>query len=201
MPSVINDQPIAEEKTLLQEFENPSDDFIKAIGKQVYDGILTQNVKERFGTIISVAVTEIINERINKTLNDAVANNETQQEDNNNVEDAEEYLDEEGVITTDVEKEGYFIVRSIASEVIDSNRVAIRDRKHYCNILFDNNQRYPIVRFYFNNENHLRVEFYDEITLTSNGGKKGEKVDINEVSDLYNYKERILKVVNEYLEM
>jgi len=188
-------------KTLLQEFENPSDEFIKAIGKQVYDGILTQNVKERFGTIISVAVTEIINERINKTLNDAVANNETQQEDNNNVEDAEEYLDEEGVITTDTEKEGYFIVKSIASEVIDSNRVAIRDRKHYCNILFDNNQRYPIVRFYFNNEDHLRVEFYDEITLTSNGGKKGEKVDINEVSDLYNYKERILKVVNQYLAM
>ena len=187
-------------KTLLSEFESPSDEFIKAVSKQVYDGILTQNVKERFGTIISVAITEIINERVNKTLANAVASNEEEQEGNNAVE-AEDAINEDGIITTDLEKEAYFIVRSITSEIVDNNRVALRDRKHYCNILFDNNQRFPIVRLYFNNEDHLRVEFYDKITLTSNGGKKGEKVDISDVSDLYNYKERILNVVNQYLAM
>lgn len=187
-------------RTLLSEFENPSDEFIRAIGKQVYEGILTQGIKEKFGTIISVAVTEIINERVNKTLNDAVANNETEQEDNNAVE-AEEEINEEGIITTELEKEAYFVVKSIASEVVDVNRVAMRDRKHYCNILFDDNQRFPIVRLYFNNRNHLRVEFYDEITLTKNGGKIGEKVDIEQVSDLYNYKERVLNIINQYLEM
>ena len=187
-------------KTLLSEFESPSDEFIKAVAKQVYDGILTQNVKEKFGTIISVAVNEIINEKVNKTLSDAVASNETQQEDNNAVE-AEESINEEGIITTDSEKEAYFIVRSIASEILDVNRVAMRDRKHYCNILFDDNQRFPIVRLHFNNPDHLRVEFYDEITLTSNGGKKGEKVDIEDVSDLYTHKERVLNVLNQYLDM
>ena len=75
----------------------------------------------------------------------------------------------------------------------------MRDRKRYCNILFDDNQRFPIVRLHFNNVNHLRVEFYDEITLTSNGGKIGDKVDIVNVSELYKYKERILSIVNEYL--
>ena len=187
-------------KTLLSEFENPSDEFVRAIGKQVYDGILTQGVKEKFSNIISIVINEIINERINKTLSDAVASNEEEQEGNNAVE-AEDEISEDGVITTALEKEAYFIVRSIASEVLDANRVAMRDRKHYCNILFDNNQRFPIVRLYFNNEDHLRVEFYDEITLTKNGGKKGEKVDIEDVSDLYNYKERILNVINEYLAM
>lgn len=184
-------------KTLLSEFETPSDDFVNVIGKQVYEGRLTSNVKERFSSIISIVISEIINERVNKTLNDAVANNEVEQEDNAE----EEIINEDGIITTDTEKEGYFIVRSIASEVMDPDMVAIRDRKHYCNILYDNNQRFPIVRFYFNNEDHLRVEFYDKITLTKNGGKVGEKVDINSVSDLYNYKERILNVVKEYLAM
>ena len=184
-------------KALLSEFENPSEEFIKVIGKQVYDGILTQNVKEKFGTIIAVAISEIINERINKTLSDAVASNEEEQEDNNAVE-AEEEINEE-VVTTELEKEAYFIVKSIASEIIDVNRVAMRDRKHYCNILFDDNQRFPILRLYFNNPNHLRVEFYDEITLTKNGGKIGDKIDIEDVSDLYNYKERIFNVINEYL--
>ena len=185
-------------KALISEFENPSEEFIKAIGQQVYDGRLTPNIKERFGNLITISIAEIINERVNKTLNDAVASNEEEQE--GNVEE-EIIIDEDGIITTDIEKEGYFIVRSIASEILDPGKVSIRDRKHYCNILYDNNQRYPIVRFYFNNEEHLRVEFYDKITLTSNGGKKGEKVDIESVSDLYNYKERILNVVNEYLEM
>jgi len=188
-------------KTLIKEFENPSEEFIKSIGKQVYDGILTPGIKEKFGTIISIAVNEIINEKVNKTLNAAVASNEEQQEDNNNVEDADVTIDEDGIITTELEKEGYFIVKSIVSEVTDPTRVAIRDRKHYCNILFDNNQRYPIVRFYFNNEDHLRVEFYDEITLTKNGGKKGEKVNIEGISDLYAYKERMINVVNQYLSM
>ena len=188
-------------KTLLSEFENPTDDFIKAIGRQVYDGKLTPGIKEKFGNIISIAINEIINERVNKTLANAVASNEEEQEDNNNIEAEEEIISEDGIITTDIEKEGYFIVRSIASEIVDPDKVAIRDRKHYCNILYDNNQRYPIVRFYFNNEDHLRVEFYDEITLTSNGGKKGEKVDIENVSEIYNHKERILSVVNEYLKM
>lgn len=188
-------------KTLISEFENPSEEFVKAIGRQVYDGILTPGIKEKFGNIISIAVAEIINEKVNKTLSDAVANNETQQEDNNAVEAEEEHLDEDGIVTNKFEKEAYFIVKSIASEIIEPDLVAMRDRKHYCNILFDDNQRYPIVRLYFNNPSHLRVEFYDQITLTSNGGKLGEKVDIEQVSELYNYKERIIKVINDYLEM
>ena len=184
-------------KTLIAEFETPSDEFIRAIGKQVYEGILTQGVKEKFSNIITVAIAEIINERVNKTLADAVASNEEEQEDNNTVEEEE---DIDGIITTQMEKEGYFIIKSIASEITDSNRVAIRDRKNYCNILFDDNQRFPIVRFHFNNPNHLKVEFYDEITISPNGGKNGEKIAIDSVDELYNYKDRILKVVNDYLE-
>ena len=187
-------------KTLLSEFEEPSEDFIKAIGQQIYDGRLTPNIKERFGNIISIAINEIINERINKTLADAVASNEEEQEDNNAVE-AEEENNEDGVVTTELERDAYFVIKSIASEITEVNRVAMRDRKHYCNILFDDNQRFPIIRLHFNNPDHLRVEFYDNITLTKNGGKLGEKIDIEQVSDLYNHKERVLKVINEYLEM
>ena len=181
-------------KTLLSEFENPTEDFIKAIGRQVYDGILTQNIKEKFGTIITIAINEIINEKINKTLSDAVASNEGKQEQNNEIEDEAEEI----IVTTELEREAYFIVKSIVSEIIDANRVAMRDRKHYCNILYDDNQRFPIVRLYFNNQDHLRVEFYDDITLTKNGSKKGDKISIDNVSELYNFKDRILSVIKDY---
>ena len=105
----------SQQYTLLSEFENPSEEFIRAIGKQVYDGVLTQNIKEKFGNIISIAINEIINEKINKTLADAVASNEEEQEDNNAVE-AEEENNEDGIITTELEKEAYFIVKSIRNQ-------------------------------------------------------------------------------------
>ena len=39
-------------KQLLSEFENPTDEFIRAIGKQVYDGKLTPGIKEKFGKFL-----------------------------------------------------------------------------------------------------------------------------------------------------
>ena len=59
-------------KTLIKEFEKPSDEFIRVIGKQVYDGVLTQNIREKFGKIIVSVNTEFINERVQKRLSDAV---------------------------------------------------------------------------------------------------------------------------------
>ena len=188
-------------KTLLLEFENPTNEFIKTIGNQVYEGRLTPNIKKMFGDIIPIVISEIINERINKTLNDAVASNEEEQEDNNVVEDGEEINNESGIITTTLEKEGYFIVKAIASEVSDSNRITIRNRKNYCNVLFDNNQRFPIVRLHFNNENNLKVEFYDEFKTDERGVKKGNMINITNVSELYDYKDKIIQVVGDYIKI
>lgn len=46
------------------------------------------------------------------------------------------------------------------------------------------------------NPAEVRAEYTADV-----GSKKGEKVDIENVSELYNYKDRILKVVNDYLGM
>lgn len=74
--------------------------------------------------------------------------------------------------TSEEEWEGYYTVKSICSEIIDPDRVAIRDRKGYCNVLLDNNQYYPIVKLHFNNPKNLRVEFYDAFKVYSRGKKK-----------------------------
>ena len=185
-------------KTLIKEFENPSDEFIRAIGKQVYDGVLTQSMRERFGKIIVAVNTEFINEKVQKRLADAVQTNE--EETARNEEKEEEIISEDGIITTDIEKEGYYIVRSIASEHNHESSITIRDQKQYCNILFNDNKYYPIVRFYFNNEKRLKIELFDDIKRTSNGGKIGDKHNIKQVSDIYNFKSRILELIDKYVE-
>ena len=185
-------------KTLVKEFENPSDEFVRVIGKQIYDGVLTQSLRERFARIIVSVNTEFINERVQKRLADAVQSNEVETAKDEAKE--EESFSEDGIITTDTEKEGYFIIRSIASEHNHEGSITIRDQKKYCNILFEDNKYYPIVRFYFNNEKRLKIELFDEIRRTSNGGKIGDKHNIEQVSDLYNFKDRILALVDKYVE-
>ena len=189
-------------KTLIKEFEDPSDEFIKVIGKQVYDGILTQNVKDKFGKIIVSVNTEFINEKVQKRLSDAVENNDIKVEKETEEEQQaiEENQSDNGIITTNEEKEGFYIVKSIASENNNEQYIAMRDQKMYCNILFDDNKYYPIIRFYFNNPNRLKIELFDEITVRENGGKIGDKINIEKVSDIYQFKDRINKLIDNYID-
>lgn len=184
-------------KCLKNELNNPSDEFVKVIGKQVYNGILTPTVKENFSTIISKVSTEIINETVEKRLSDAVSTNEEYHLDNH-VEETGTKTDD-GIITTEEELEGYYIIKSIASEIIDGDRVTIRDRKTYCNILLDNHQFYTILRMHFNNPDNLRIELFDKVDRGHNGMKVGDKINIEKVSDVYKYKERILTIIREYV--
>ena len=186
-------------KALISEFEEPSDEFIKVIGKQVYDGILTQSIKERFGSIITNVTTEIINEKVEKRLADAVANTEIPEEPEQKEEEEETVTDD--VFTTTEELEGYYIIKSIAAEVTDSERITIRDRKTYCNILLDDHQFYTIVRLHFNNVDNLKIELFDNIEVKENGAKMGDKLEINNVSDIYMYKDRILGIITDYIEI
>jgi len=188
-------------KELLSELEDPSEDFVKVIGKHVYDGVLTQAIKERFGIIIKNVTTEIINEKVEKRLADAVASTNAPEETEPVMEEEKEEPVTDDVFTTPEELEGYYIIKSIAAEVTGSERITIRDRKSYCNVLLDDHQFYTIVRFHFNNQDNLRIELFDEVEVGPNGKKTGDKLDIECVSDIYKYKERLLNIINDYIEV
>ena len=68
----------------------------------------------------------------------------------------------------------------------------MRDAKSYCAILFDDNNRKPLCRLFFNNAEKKQIVLFD--------GPQEEKFAIDKVSELYNYRERILATVKKYLE-
>jgi len=188
-------------KTLINELEDPSEEFIKTIGKQVYDGVLTQSIKERFGLILTSVSTEIINEKVEKRLADAVARTDVSEEKEEVQETEKEAPVTDDIVTTPEELEGYYIIKSIAAEVTDSERITIRDRKSYCNVLLDDHQFYTIVRFHFNNQDNLKIELFDNVEVGHNGMKIGDKIDIKNVSDIYSYKKRILNIIKNHIEL
>ena len=140
-------------KILHSQLNNPEDDFVKFFASRVYDGILTQKVRDSFLNLTKKAASQYINDQVNERLKSAItgitpAITETSNEPSHIEED--DHKDESDVITTLEELEGYHIVKAITRAVLEAPRITHRDTKSYFGILVDDNNRKPICRLHFN---------------------------------------------------
>lgn len=111
-------------KVFIEEIENPSEDFVKFFVSKVYDGRFTKGVKEEFEHIVSKSLKDAIKELINKRLTDAL---DSQYDEAEETEAEKETTNNDGVETTEEEKEAFHIVKSIIREVIPADRIFMRD--------------------------------------------------------------------------
>ena len=140
-------------KILHSQLNNPEDDFVKFFASRVYDGILTQKVRESFFNLTKKAASQYINDQVNERLKSAItgitpAIIDTPNESSQIEED--EHKDESDVVTTLEELEGYHIVKAITRAVLEAPRITHRDTKSYFGILVDDNNRKPLCRLHFN---------------------------------------------------
>ena len=169
-------------RILAEQMIDPSDDFVRFFASQVYSGLRTQSVIQKFADMTKRAFQQLISDRINERLKSALAGDpvsHTEDGANQPTEaPSDEYAAEDHKIvkTTEEELEGYYIVKSILREVVPAERITIRDRLNYCTVLLDNNQRKLICRLWFNqpqkslgvldqerNEERIRIEVLDDI--------------------------------------
>ncbi len=172
------------------EFENPSEEFVRLLTGRVYSGRFTQQVRDQFMLLTQRAIRDYIRETINdrlKTALDSGDNEESEEEDITVIEDEENGSD--GIETTPEEWEGYRIVQAIGAEIVDPDRIAIRDAKSYCAILLDDNNRRPICRLHFNKKK-MAVTFF--------AGEKESRIDIDKVSNIYQYRDLIREAILKY---
>ena len=97
-----------------------------------------------------------------------------------------------GIVTTEEEWRAYYAVTAILCSQLDPDRIAIRDGKHSCAILLDNNNRKRICRLYFNTA-QKRVGLLDD-------HKVEELVPIEEISEIFNFAEQIKATARRYQE-
>ena len=179
-------------KILGEEFNSPSEEFVRFFTKQVYSGKMTKRVKEDFKDITHRAFKQFVNEKISDRLKSALeqeAGNDAQElvalEDENLKEGQDD-----GIVTTEEEIEGFHIVRAILHETIDPERITLKDRKSYCNVLLDDNVRKPVCRFYFDSKQKY-LAFFDE-------NKAEEKVPMDKLSDIYKYADKLKATIDYY---
>lgn len=142
-------------KLLHAQLTDPEDDFVKFFASRIYDGMLTQKVRETFTVLTKKAASQYINAQINERLKSAIGGSHqpSLEESNNTGEDCSQegnVKDDTGIVTTMDELEGFHIVKAIIRTVLDAPRITHRDTKSYFGVLIDDNNRKPICRLHFN---------------------------------------------------
>ncbi|WP_414468334.1 type I restriction endonuclease [Methanobacterium sp. ACI-7] len=174
-------------KIIASEMADPSEDFVKFFAKKVYSGPITERVRLKFTGITKTAMNQFIKDQVSARLTSALeASNEEKKE-----EEAPEILveDKNKIVTTEDEWEGYYIVKAILHEVLDADRVAMKDTLSYCAINLDNTRK-PICRLRFNSKQKY-LGLFDE-------NKNEEKISIENVKDIYNYSDRLKATIDFY---
>lgn len=175
-----------------REFTNPSPEFVRFFGKQVYDGTFTPKVREQFTSLLKKAIGGHINDIISERLKAAMKKgDETPQEESSGGQQEEETTGS-NIVTSEEELEAFYIVKSILRSVIPPDRITYRDAKTYFAVFMDDNNRRTVCRFYFNSPTNKRLTFLDE-------QRKERHNKLTSLDDIYNYADQLIAAASKYL--
>lgn len=188
-------------RMLAAEFKEPSAEFVRLFAAEVYSGKqFTQRVREEFTPLVAKAANQFISEQVNDRLKAALGDGRGAASVNAAgpvpAEAAPEVVidtapEQDGIVTTDEELEGFRIVRAIACSDVAANRVVGRDSKTYFAVLLDNNNRKPLARLWFNRAQKYLGVFDDKKTET--------RLPIESPEDIYRHASQIRSTVANYL--
>ncbi|EDL65353.1 type I restriction endonuclease [Bacillus sp. SG-1] len=182
-----------------RQWEEPSEDFIKVILNDIYQGVKTKKVVDNFRDLVKKSLNQFVNEKVNDKLQKALNSSSENNEDPNinaaiEVEKEKENIptevksQQDEIHTTEEEIEGYVLVKLILKEEFDPARVYYRDNKSYFNVLLDDNIRKWICRLGFNGSNKY-IQLNNESRTN---------IKIESVNEITNYKNEILAVARQF---
>ncbi len=158
----------------------------------------TPAVIDQFTSITKRAFEQLIGERINDRLKGAMTPESITVADPQAattpaiVGAVSNAAVEPQIATTSEELEAFHMVRAILRGTLPSKRITIRDAQSYCAVLLDDNNRKPICRLRFNNDQKLRLGIFNE-------KKEEEQFAIESVDDIYNYADQLKATAASYL--
>lgn len=168
----------------------PDEEFCKYFfSKANPGGRFAGNAKDSFIPLVKKALNQFVSEKVSDRLRSALETEGT-------LEPPEVELPEvvtppaSDIATTEEELEAFRIVRAIAAKAVNPERIVYRDAKTYMSILLDDNNRKPVCRLWFN----TRQKYFG----TFNADKNETKNQIENLSDIYQYGEQVVSVIQNY---
>lgn len=172
-------------KLINEESLDPSEEFVRHFASKVYSGKLMPSVKEKFTELVKKALQLYINDAINERLKNAMVAEAV-------VEDSTEPITSKPqIVTTEDERDAYFIIKSILRKSVNPERIVMRDTLSYCGILLDDNNRKPLCRLYFNTS-----QYY--LGIVTDKDKNIDRIPLSSLDEIYQYADQIRAVPSFY---
>ncbi len=175
---------------LQQELVNPSADFVKHFARQVYPSVVTAKVLEQFTNLTKKSIQQHISDLITERLKTALTKEDEKVKEQEAIQAEQTKADENKVVTTEEELEGFMIVKTILRQKISATRITHRDAQSYFAILLDDNNRKTICRLYLNGSKKYFVTLDEQ--------KKEVKNEITSLDDIFKHSETLLNIVDNY---
>lgn len=175
---------------LAAEFEKPSEDFVRFILTNIYDGQKNQRIIEKFAPVVKKAFSSFVNEIVNNKISSALSKDSEE----DSPAEAEVTVTEETtpkIVTTEEELEAFYIIRGLLAGSVQVEDVVHRDTESYFGILYKDNNRKPICR--------LNLDRKNKQLFIPDENKKFTRYIIEDLNDIYNYKELLIESVKRYL--
>ncbi len=173
-----------------KQLEEPDEEFVRFFFKKALpNSSFTENARRQFKPLVKRAFQQLLRDRFDAKLRSALENEEKKENDDQLID--EETIVEEasnGIITTDEELQGYYIIRAILQRVIHPDQIYYKDTKNYFGIWLhiDKNKK-QICRLWLNFKQKY-LEILDKSVMENS-------VPIESVSDIYKYEEALVKAV------
>jgi len=186
-------------RTIAAQFREPEEEWIRFFTSRVYDGAITQRVREQFTPLVTKATKQFLNDQVNDRLKSALGGSNfsagvTPAEEGavtSQVAAAEDLSRDTELETTLEELEGYQIIKAIACSEVKPQRVVHRDSKSYFAILLDDNNRKPIARLHFNGKSVKYLGLFD-------ADKNETRHSLESLDDIYQHAGHIRDTVSSY---
>ena len=161
------------------QFKNPTDDFIKLFLQPVYKGAKTQSVIEKFRPIVEKALTDYINELLTDKIQAALNTTVT----SSNVSAPNIQTNEHWDILSEI--------KDVLKNTIDVNKISLKHTGSYTAVLYEKNVRKWICR--------ISLSGTQKLLILPDINKNEIRMPISDISDLKNFSEQIIEVVQRYL--
>ncbi len=171
-------------KVLSAQFREPDAEWVKQLAARVTSKRMTAANLEIFQKLVSTAQSQFLKDEANRRLKSAQELDEQRAPLDERTEDPAENPDtevilEDGIVTTEEELHAFGIIRAIGCAEVPSADITMRDAKSYCAILYQDNNRKPIARLYFDRK-VPRIGIF-------NAARQEEFFDLGSVEGIYDH--------------
>lgn len=179
-------------QTISEQFQNPSDEFVRLFLQDVYSGMKTQSVIERFRPILRRSMQEFISETMNDKIKTALFDPpspvvdkpvETQQEETQNVP----------LQPTDIELNIYYHIKNLFKKYVNLEEITYKKTESYLAILYKGNVRKWICR--------IILTGTQLIIIMPDQDKKEVRCFVSNPYEIGNYCQYMVSVISRYTEL